>query len=110
MREIAQLKSDPPEGIRVVTEEENVLNLVGIIAGPGVPLCPMPLRVWLTDHATLAVVKQKTRRTRAGTSGSSSASRMSSPQHRQSVRLVQRDRCCDVTNALLGGCFRLVRD
>ncbi|EJD42976.1 hypothetical protein AURDEDRAFT_114852 [Auricularia subglabra TFB-10046 SS5] len=34
MREIAQLRSDPPEGIRVVTEEDNVLNLVGIIAGP----------------------------------------------------------------------------
>ncbi|KZV87298.1 hypothetical protein EXIGLDRAFT_723837 [Exidia glandulosa HHB12029] len=34
MRELAQLRNDPPEGIRVVTDEDNVLNIVGIIAGP----------------------------------------------------------------------------
>jgi ubiquitin-conjugating enzyme E2 S len=35
MREITQLRSDPPEGIRIVTDEENLLDVTGIIAGPG---------------------------------------------------------------------------
>lgn len=35
MRELAELKSNPPEGIRVVTNEENMLNVTGIIEGPG---------------------------------------------------------------------------
>ncbi|KAJ7500961.1 ubiquitin-conjugating enzyme/RWD-like protein [Mycena galericulata] len=34
MREITQLKNSPPEGIRVQTSEDNVLDLTGIIAGP----------------------------------------------------------------------------
>lgn len=35
MREITELKNTPPEGIRVVTSEENMLDLTGIVEGPG---------------------------------------------------------------------------
>ncbi|OAX37379.1 hypothetical protein K503DRAFT_742870 [Rhizopogon vinicolor AM-OR11-026] len=34
MREITELKNNPPEGIRVVTSEENMLELTGIVEGP----------------------------------------------------------------------------
>ncbi|KAF9228107.1 hypothetical protein BS17DRAFT_773065 [Gyrodon lividus] len=34
MREITQLKNSPPEGIRIVTSEENMLDVTGIIEGP----------------------------------------------------------------------------
>jgi len=34
VREVAALRSCPPEGIRVVTSEENMLDITGIIAGP----------------------------------------------------------------------------
>jgi ubiquitin-conjugating enzyme E2 S len=35
MKEITELKMNPPEGIRVQTAEDNLLNLTGIIEGPG---------------------------------------------------------------------------
>jgi len=35
MREIIQLRSEPPEGIRIICDEENMLDVTGIIAGPG---------------------------------------------------------------------------
>jgi ubiquitin-conjugating enzyme E2 S len=35
MRELKELKTSPPEGIRVQLSEESVLDLVGIIEGPG---------------------------------------------------------------------------
>lgn len=35
MREISELKNSPPEGIRIVTSEENILDVTGIIEGPG---------------------------------------------------------------------------
>ncbi|KAG8215209.1 ubiquitin-conjugating enzyme/RWD-like protein [Butyriboletus roseoflavus] len=34
MREISELKNSPPEGIRIVTSEENILDITGIIEGP----------------------------------------------------------------------------
>ncbi|QRV85469.1 ubiquitin-conjugating enzyme [Ceratobasidium sp. AG-Ba] len=34
VKEITQLRNEPPEGIRVVTNEENMLDVTGIIAGP----------------------------------------------------------------------------
>ncbi|KAL4071694.1 ubiquitin-conjugating enzyme/RWD-like protein [Scleroderma yunnanense] len=34
MRELNELKSNPPEGIRVVTNEEDMLDVTGIIEGP----------------------------------------------------------------------------
>lgn len=38
MRELIQLKNEPPEGIRIVTPEDNMLDVTGIIEGPGVLL------------------------------------------------------------------------
>jgi len=35
MRELVELKNSPPEGIRVVTSEDNMLDVTGIIEGPG---------------------------------------------------------------------------
>ncbi|KAI0061289.1 hypothetical protein BV25DRAFT_1900522 [Artomyces pyxidatus] len=34
MRELAELRNNPPEGIRVVTNEDNMLDVTGIIEGP----------------------------------------------------------------------------
>ncbi|KAH7908839.1 ubiquitin-conjugating enzyme/RWD-like protein [Hygrophoropsis aurantiaca] len=34
MRELTELRSSPPEGIRVVTNEDNMLDVTGIIEGP----------------------------------------------------------------------------
>ncbi|KAG8908825.1 hypothetical protein FRB99_003063 [Tulasnella sp. 403] len=34
VREIRQLQTEPPEGIRISTEEENILDVTGIIQGP----------------------------------------------------------------------------
>jgi len=34
MRELNELRTSPPEGIRVVTNEDNMLDVTGIIAGP----------------------------------------------------------------------------
>jgi hypothetical protein len=35
MREISDLKTNPPEGIRILTSDDNILDLTGIIEGPG---------------------------------------------------------------------------
>ena len=35
VREIKQLQTEPPEGIRITTDEENILDVTGIIQGPG---------------------------------------------------------------------------
>lgn len=35
MRELIQLKNEPPEGIRIVTPDDNMLDVTGIIEGPG---------------------------------------------------------------------------
>ena len=35
MKELAELKINPPEGIRVATNDENFLDVTGIIEGPG---------------------------------------------------------------------------
>ncbi|KAF7975960.1 hypothetical protein HWV62_13693 [Athelia sp. TMB] len=34
MREIVELKNSPPEGVRIVTSEDNMLDVTGIIEGP----------------------------------------------------------------------------
>jgi ubiquitin-protein ligase len=43
MKEITELKTSPPEGIRVQTAEDNMLDLTGIIEGPGASPCPNAL-------------------------------------------------------------------
>lgn len=35
MREIVELKNSPPEGVRIITSEDNMLDVTGIIEGPG---------------------------------------------------------------------------
>jgi ubiquitin-conjugating enzyme E2 S len=35
MRELKELRTSPPEGIRIQLSEESVLDVVGIIEGPG---------------------------------------------------------------------------
>lgn len=35
MKELNELRMNPPEGIRVVTNEDNMLDVTGIIEGPG---------------------------------------------------------------------------
>ncbi len=35
MRELGELQTSPPEGIRVVSNEDNMLDVTGIIKGPG---------------------------------------------------------------------------
>lgn len=35
MRELGELQTCPPEGIRVVSSEDNMLDVTGIIKGPG---------------------------------------------------------------------------
>lgn len=35
MREIVEMQTNPPEGIRVVAGEDNMLDVTGIIEGPG---------------------------------------------------------------------------
>ena len=38
MRELGELQTNPPEGIRVVSNEDNMLDVTGIIKGPGMYL------------------------------------------------------------------------
>jgi ubiquitin-conjugating enzyme E2 S len=45
MREINELKNNPPEGIRIVTSEDNMLDLTGLIEGPGTSRLPFLLAV-----------------------------------------------------------------
>jgi len=35
MRELSELENNPPEGIRVQTSDEDMLDVTGIIEGPG---------------------------------------------------------------------------
>ena len=38
MRELNELQTSPPEGIRVVNNEDNMLDVTGIIKGPGMSI------------------------------------------------------------------------
>jgi hypothetical protein len=42
MREVATLRTTPPDGLRIVTSEEDMLDIVGIIAGPGEHIAGLP--------------------------------------------------------------------
>ena len=35
MRELNELRSSPPDGIRIVVNEDNMLDVTGIVEGPG---------------------------------------------------------------------------
>ena len=41
MREISELQRTPPEGIRILASEDNMLDVTGVIEGPG---------AWLDDR------------------------------------------------------------
>lgn len=43
MRELTELKKSPPEGIRVQTSEDNMLDVTGIIEGPGEDARPLSM-------------------------------------------------------------------
>lgn len=43
IKELTQLRNNPPEDIRVQVDEEDVLQFVGIIAGPGESRLPTPM-------------------------------------------------------------------
>lgn len=83
MREITELKNNPPEGIRVVTSEENMLDLTGIVEGPGESL-HTEIRVHKSSH----LIPQSKHRTQAGISGCGSNLHTNSPLHRQNVRVI----------------------
>ena len=38
MKELAELQANPPDGVRIAPNEENMLDVTGIIEGPGVLL------------------------------------------------------------------------
>ena len=46
-----QLKKEPLEGIRVVTAEDNMLDVTGIIEGPGTQYSGLIIEPWLTSHS-----------------------------------------------------------
>lgn len=47
MRELKDLRTSPPEGIRVQLSDESVLDVVGIIEGPGEsPTCGLRPKGW----------------------------------------------------------------
>ncbi|KAG8736880.1 hypothetical protein FRC10_008793 [Ceratobasidium sp. 414] len=56
VKEISQLRSEPPEGIRVVTNEENLLDVTGIIAGPGMS----PHGSHPADHVDCSIIAEGT--------------------------------------------------
>jgi len=48
MKELNELRTNPPEGIRVVTNEDNMLDVTGIIEGPGGWQFTPGINAWLT--------------------------------------------------------------
>ena len=60
MRELKELRTSPPEGIRVQLNEESVLDLVGILEGPG-----MSFRHF--DRNRIDVFLQRVHHTKAAT-------------------------------------------
>lgn len=54
MRELSELKSSPPEGIRIVTNEENILDVTGLIEGPGMATRFYTCLFTLTVYAPVA--------------------------------------------------------
>lgn len=43
MKEIVELQNNPPEGVRIVTSEDNMLDVTGIIEGPGTLILCAPI-------------------------------------------------------------------
>jgi len=49
MRELAELKKNPPEGIRVQTNEQDMMDVTGIIQGPGEHIPPFKSAIPMAD-------------------------------------------------------------
>jgi len=84
MKELNELRTNPPEGIRVVTNEDNMLDVTGIIEGPGGWQFTSGIDAWLTISVSFPCLRglQRVRRMPAATSRSDLASRASSlPRH-----------------------------
>ena len=52
MRELSDLEKNPPEGIRVQTSDEDMLDVTGIIEGPGT-LLPLLTLLWMLTRFLL---------------------------------------------------------
>jgi len=93
MRELSELKKGPPEGIRIQTSEEDMLDVTGIIQGPG-ESSPIGSRVTMTRSSVLASethgiclsVPQRVRHTAEDISESNSSSQKSFLPPHQNVR------------------------
>lgn len=82
MREVATLRTSPPDGLRIVTNEEDILDIVGIIAGPGEPIASLSAIFHIpTDTGP----NQRERHMKEDTSESSSSLRRSFRLLRRSV-------------------------
>ena len=92
MRELSELKKNPPEGIRIQTSEEDMLDVTGIIQGPG-ESSPIGSRVTMTrssmlapeTHGTYLSVAQRVRHIAEDISESDSSSQKSSLLRHQNV-------------------------
>ena len=90
MRELMQLRNKPPEGIRVVSPEENMLDITGIIEGPGeLAFFVLSGVRWLT----LTFIKPGLHM-KADTSESDSASLKNFQMHHQNVSISGYDASC----------------
>jgi hypothetical protein len=49
MRELAELKKNPPEGIRIQTNEQDMMDVTGIIQGPGEHIPRFKSAIPITD-------------------------------------------------------------
>lgn len=56
MRELNELRTNPPEGIRVITSEDNMLDVTGIVQGPGV-FSLSTLREIISAHLNTCVTR-----------------------------------------------------
>ena len=89
MRELSELRTSPPDGIRVVVNEDNMLDVTGIVEGPGKPVLER-FAILYTPLTRRIALLQRARRMRVATLGLGSTSRKSSPLPRQNVRISYR--------------------
>lgn len=70
MRELAELRRNPPEGIRVQTNEQDMMDVTGIIQGPGEHIPRFKFAIPMADPFRR---EQRVRLMPAATSGSGSS-------------------------------------
>ena len=87
MRELNELQTNPLEGIRIVTSEENMLDVTGIIQGPGE--YDSAICWFVSDRLHVVLWPQRVLLMQAGTSASNSTSHQSSQPHHRNVNILQ---------------------